>query len=109
MLGLAPEERGHALALLARAMFTQNGTTTERAAAIRNFVGQVAQPNRAKDIASDTQPITIAAPLTPDHWRDALQLQDRADLFGALITNRAAMLVCAGAMITDPSTRAYLE
>jgi hypothetical protein len=38
-----------------------------------------------------------------------LQLPDRSDLFAALISNRAAMLVCAGAMNTEPSTRAWLE
>jgi len=31
------------------------------------------------------------------------------DLFVALVSNRAALLVCAGAMATDPSVRALLE
>ena len=38
-----------------------------------------------------------------------LQLPDKADLFGALISNRSALLVCAGAMAADPSMRALLE
>ena len=38
-----------------------------------------------------------------------MQLPDKADLFGALISNRSALLVCAGAMAADPSMRALLE
>jgi hypothetical protein len=109
MLGLHPEERGHAIALLAREMFTQSAASLERAAAVRNFVGQVSKPGQDEEIAAETRPLTIAAPLTAGHWRDVLQLQDGADLFASLIANRSAMLVCAGAMATDPSMRALLE
>src|SRR5690349_16161813 len=109
MLGLQPEERGTAIALLTREMFAQSSGAIERAAAVRNFVGQVSQPGREKEIAADTRPITIAAPLTADHWRDVLQLPDKSDLFPPLINNRAAMLVCAGAMNADPSIRSLLE
>src|SRR6185503_8051467 len=80
-----------------------------RAAAVRNFVGQLTQPGKAQEIAADTRSMTIAAPLTADHWRDVLQLSDKTDLFASLINNRSAMLVCAGAMATDPSMRALLE
>ena len=109
MLGLQPEERGHAIALLAREMFAQSSAAIERAAAVRNFVGQLNQPGKAQEIANDTRPITIAAPLTADHWRDVLQLPDKADLFAALINNRPAMLVCAGATSADPSIRSLLD
>lgn len=114
MLGLLPEERGHAIALLARQMFTQNASATERAAAVRNFMAQLSPPANSKDkkavtIAAEFQPLTIAAPLTANHWRDVLELPDRADLFASLINNRAAMLVCAGLMSSDPSIRALLE
>jgi hypothetical protein len=109
MLGLQPEERGYAVSLLAREMFTQSAGAAERTAAIRNFIGQLSLPGKEKEIAADSRPITIAIPLTADHWRDALQLNDKADLFAAFMTNRAAMLVCAGAVATDPSIRSLLD
>ena len=109
MLGLQPEERGYAIALLAREMFAQSSSALERTAAVRNFVGQLIQPGKAQQVATDTTPITIAAPLTADHWRDVLQLPNNADVFASLINNRSAMLVCAGAMSADPSMRALLE
>jgi hypothetical protein len=109
MLGLQPEERGYAIALLAREMFAQSSGALERAAAVRNFVGQLNQPGTAQQVADDTRPITVAAPLTAGHWRDVLQLQDKADLFAALINNRSAMLVCAGAVNADPSMRTLLD
>lgn len=109
MLGLLPEERGHAISLLAREMFTQSASALQRAASVRNFVAQVSQPALAKQIAPDTQPLTIAAPFTLDHWREVLELPDKADVFAALLNSRAAMLVCAGAMSTNASTRAFLD
>ncbi|MEO7133562.1 MAG: hypothetical protein ABI024_05010, partial [Vicinamibacterales bacterium] len=109
MLGLQPEERGHAIALLSRQMFSPSAGAIERAFAVRNFVAQLALPGRAQEIAGDTTPISIAAPLTADHWRDVLQIADRADLFAALISSRPAMLVCAGAMSGDPTLRSFLE
>ncbi len=90
-------------------MFSQSAGAIERAFAVRNFVAQLALPGKAQEIAADTTPITIAAPLTADHWRDVLQISDRADLFAALISSRPAMLVCAGAMAGDPSLRSFLE
>jgi hypothetical protein len=109
MLGLRPEERGHAMALLTRQLFTQSAGAIERSVAVRNFVGQVLQPGKTQEVAADTRPLTIAAPLTADHWRDVLQLPDKADLFAAFINNRSAMLVAAGAMAADASTREFLE
>lgn len=109
MLALQPEERGGAIALLAREMFAQSAGAVERAGAVRNFVAQLSTPGKAQEIAADSKPITIAAPLTVDQWRDAMQLPDRADVFAALITNRSALLACAGATATDPSMRALLE
>jgi hypothetical protein len=109
MLGLQPEERGHALALLSREMFSQSAGAVERAKAVRSFVGQLSSAATDKAIADESQALSIAAPLTANHWREVLQLNDRADLFGALINNRSAMLVCAGAASSDPSIRALLE
>jgi hypothetical protein len=109
MLALLPEERGQAIALLARTMFSQSANAVERANAVRTFIAQQALPGKAKDVAADTRPLTIAAPLTADHWREAMQLPARADLFSALLSNRSALLVCAGATATDASMRALLE
>ena len=109
MLGLQPEERGHAIALLSRQLFSQSASAMQRSAAVRNFVTQLSVPGKAQEIAVDTRPLTIAVPLTADHWRDVLQLPDRADLFGALIADRPAMLVCAGAMAGDASLRSFLQ
>ncbi len=109
MLGLQPEERGHAVALLAREMFSQSASALQRAEAVRQFIAQAAAPGNDKEIAADTQPITIAAPLTADHWRDVLQLPGRGDVFAALVSNRSALLVCAGLMGADPSLREWLE
>jgi hypothetical protein len=69
MLGLQPEERGHALALLAREMFIQSASGSERAAAVRNVVNQIAARDKAQAADAESQPFTIAAPLTAGHWR----------------------------------------
>jgi len=109
MLGLRPEERGHALALLARQMFIQSSGASQRAAAARRFMAEFAIPEKASALAPEAQPITIAAPLTLDHWRDLMELPGKADFFSSLLANRSVMLVCAGTMATDPSVRSLLE
>src|SRR5687768_14167635 len=113
MLGLHPEERGLAITLLARSMFSHGGSAAERAASVRRHVTSLASqpvsPELAESRASEGGPITIAAPLSADHWRDLLGPQAPRDLFAALISNRSVLLVCAGAINTDASTRAFLE
>ena len=109
MLALHPEERGHALSLLAREMFTQTAAALERSNGVRHFIAQLSAPGKEQEIAAETRPLTIAAPLTADHWRDAMELPGKADVFAALISNRPAILVCAGTMATDPSMRALLD
>src|SRR5688572_11432925 len=109
MLGLHPEERGSALALLARSMFSQGGNAAERATGVRRFITSLSLPGNAATNDTDARPITIAAPLTADHWRDLLGSDAPRDLFVGLISNRAVLLVCAGTVNTDPSTRALLE
>lgn len=119
MLGLQPEERGSAITLLARSMFSHGGSAADRAASVRRYIAALTTPGTAApgnppsdaDSAGDTvsQPITIAAPLSADHWRDLLGPQAPRDLFTALISNRSVLLVCAGAMTTDASTRVLLE
>ena len=109
MLGLHPEERGSAIALLARSMFSQGGNAGERALGARRFITSLSLPGNAAATEPEARPLTIAAPLTADHWRDLLGPQAPRDLFASLIANRSVLLVCAGAMNTDASTRALLE
>jgi len=104
-LGLVPEERGVALTLLARQLHSQGAGTSERLIALR----RLATVPGAAPVAPGSATITIAAPLTADHWRDLLELPDRAELFPALATNRPALLVAAGALSADPAIRALLE
>jgi hypothetical protein len=120
LLGLRPEERGSAIAVLSRSMFSLGGSAAERAAGARRFIAGLSVPGNTAPEDSDPpspqgyggtspQPITIAVPLTADHWRDLLAPQGRGDLFAGLIANRSVLLVCAGAMNTDASVRSLLE
>src|SRR5688572_30825317 len=121
MLGLHPEERGSAIALLARSMFSLGGNAAERAAGVRRHITGLTTPGASSpgnppalsnpDGFDETgsQPITIAAPLSAEHWRDLLGPQAPRDLFAGLISNRSVLLVCAGTMHTDVSTRVLLE
>jgi hypothetical protein len=104
-LGLVPEERGVALALLARHLHNQGAGTSERLSAMR----RLATVPGAATVAPSSAPITIAAPLSADHWRDLLEVPDRAELFPVLVADRSAMLVAVGTMSADPSVRALLE
>ncbi len=104
-LGLVPEERGVALALIARHLHSQGAGASERLIGIR----RLATVPGAAPAAPPSTPITIAAPLTADHWRDLLELPGRSELFPALVANRSALLVAVGAMSADPSIRALLE
>ncbi len=110
MLGLRPEERGSAIAILARSMFSQGGSAAERAASVRRFIVSLSVPGSTPSEATETQPITIAVPLTAEAWRDLIPPpQNKGDLFAALISNRAALLTCAGAVATDATVRTLLE
>jgi len=108
VLGLHPEERGSAMSLLARSMFSRGGSGADRAAAARQFIASLTPPG-AEAPDSESQPITIAVPLTADHWRDLVGPKAPRDLFTAVISDRSVLLVCAGALITDPSIRSLLE
>lgn len=111
MLGLRPEERGSAVALLARTMFGQGSGAAGRAASVRRYLAELAVPGdqQLEPPPPGTQPITIAAPLTADHWRDLLELPGGADLFAALMSNRSVLLVCAGVLSAEPSVRSLLD
>lgn len=106
-LGLAPEERGVALAILAREFHgqgTDRGHVSRLLGSIFGVPGAPAPPPDPGAI-----PITVAAPLTADHWRDVLELRGRVELFPALIANRPALLVCAATLAADASLRELLD
>ncbi|MDP2055728.1 MAG: hypothetical protein Q8L75_18990, partial [Acidobacteriota bacterium] len=109
-LGLEPEERGVALAILARGL---HGQSTDRGAVARLLTSVLGPPGAPGAPPPQSPPgstsITIAAPLSADHWRDVLDLRGRADLFPALLANRPALLVCAATLAADASLRKWLD
>lgn len=106
-LGLAPEERGVALAILAREL---HGQGTDRGSIAGMLESAFGPPGSATPVLpAGSQPITIAAPLTADHWRDVLELRGRTELFPALLANRPALLVCAATLSGDASLRRLLD
>jgi len=105
-LGLAPEERGVALAILAREFHGQGTDRGQVARLLASIFGAPGVPAPPPDPSST--PITVAAPLTADHWRDVLELRGRDELFPALIANRPVLLVCAATLAADASLRDLL-
>jgi len=106
-LGLAPEERGTALAILAREFHSQG---TDRGSVARLLESTLAPPGASRvGLPPGSQPVTIAAPLTADHWREVLELPGRTELFPALIANRPALIVCAATLSADASLRRLLD
>ncbi len=105
-LGLAPEERGTALAILARAL---HGQGTDRARVTRVIDAALTPSGAPLALPDGSQPLTIAAPLTADHWRDVLDLKGGTELFPALVADRPALLVAAATMSADASMRRLLD
>ncbi|MEY4636468.1 MAG: hypothetical protein RJA55_2266 [Acidobacteriota bacterium] len=106
-LGLEPEERGVALAILARAL---HGQAIDRGTVARLLTPVLGPPGAPPpEPPPGSTPITIAAPLSADHWRDVLNLRGRADLFPALLANRPVLLVCAATLAAHPSLREWLN
>lgn len=107
-LGLRPDERGMAMSMLARALYRQGTNGPLRPpGANRPMASEDDQPATT---SSDAGPrVTVAAPLRAAAWRSALDLPEDSDLFSAIVANRSALLVCAGAMATDASVRALLD
>lgn len=112
-LGFAPEERGVALWLLARQLYGQGST------------GAVPAARRLAATLDDAPGVpgppgfTIAAPITASAWREALEPPAAGsprrgplppeDLFRAIVSSRAALLVAAGATEADASIREWLD
>jgi hypothetical protein len=108
-LGLAPEERGTALALLVRQIYSQGAAPSDRGMGLRLLASSPADAAAGAPRPVEASAFTIAAPLTADHWRDLLAIAPRAEVFPALLANRSVLLVCAGALSTDQSVRMLLE
>ena len=106
-LGLQPEDRGVAIAVLARAQYRQGASGPARPFGARQMASSQDDPPAESE--GDSPPVTVAAPLRASVWRWALDVPDGGDLFSALVANRSALLVCAGAMATDGSVRALLD
>ena len=112
-LGLLPPERGIAISLLARQIYGQSIGYAERVLAKRQLaqvIGDQIVPDDPETAPpGESTPITIPIPLSADVWRDLLEVPARGDLFIPLVSNRSALLVCAGAAATDPSVRSLLQ
>ena len=104
-LGLRPEERATALALLARQLHGQGGERAARQLADVLVATSSPQASRPSSLQAGT--FTIAAPLSEQAWRDVLP--PGPDIFTSLVTHRGALLACAGALTTSPSVRTLLD
>jgi hypothetical protein len=114
-LGLLPAERGIAIGLLARQIYGQSIGYAERVLARRQLaqvIGDQVVPGEPEPEGAppgESTPITIPIPMSADVWRDLLEVPARGDLFIPLVSNRSALLVCAGAAATDASVRSLLQ
>lgn len=112
-LGLVPSERSVAISLLARQIYGQSIGYAERVLAQRQLAqvigDQVVPIDQDNASPAYSAPITIPVPLSADLWRDLLEIPPKTDLFIALVSNRSALLVCAGAAATDRSIRSLLQ
>lgn len=103
-LGLRLEERGPALGLLARGL---HGVTTVTAGGLALAVAETFDGPAAD--GEDTDHASVLAPFSDRTWRRLLALDEGADLFRALVTNRSALLLAAGALDADAGTRVWLQ
>jgi hypothetical protein len=108
-LGLAAADRGPALVLLARALHGVGGTSVNGSLSvtIAELLGDSSEP--APPRATETPDSTILAPFSDRLWRRVLSLDERADLFTALVGHRNALLVAAGALQAGEGLREWLE
>ncbi|MDH4064788.1 MAG: hypothetical protein OEW19_10355, partial [Acidobacteriota bacterium] len=105
-LGLGPADRGVALIVLARALHGSSATSAGGGlhAAVTELFGT----------GADAPPVgegpdaAILAPFSDRLWRRVLALDDRTDLFAAMVTNRSALLVASGALQAGPGIREWL-
>lgn len=106
-LGIGPADRGTALVLLARALHGAGATSISGSLAVTftELFGPVTNPTAP---ATEGERASILAPFTDRVWRRVLALDDRADLFAALVWNRGALLVATGAVQAGPGVREWL-
>ncbi len=101
--GIARADRAEALPLLARILYGQESRADASAARLAEVVRSDAgsSTNAAERVAA----VEIPAPLTRDAWSGLLALAPGEDLSTRLLTDRAATLLAAGFVATDPSVR----
>ncbi len=108
-LGIRPEDRAVALPLMARALHGAAAVNTSGSLAVTftEIFGAVTTGTSVPVPPGD--PAVILAPYSDRFWRRVLALDESADLFAAIVKNRGALLLAAGAMYTDHATREWLE
>jgi hypothetical protein len=101
--GIARADRAEAVSLLARILYGQESRADASAArlseAMRSDAGS--STNAAEGAAA----VEIPVPLAHDAWRGLLALAPGEDLSTRLLTDRAATLLAAGFVATDPTVR----
>jgi hypothetical protein len=110
-LGLRPEERGHALMLIARALHgaaVSNPTGSLAVAFTEAFGPITVAPSRDTRSAVDDGSAVILAPFDERRWRQVLGIDARTDLFTALVKQRGALLVAAGALEVGDGVREWI-
>jgi len=110
-LGIQPEERGHALMLIARALHGAAviNPTGSLAIAFTEVFGPITLPSAGVPSAETTDPnAVVLAPFDDRLWRQLLTLTPDADLFTQLVKHRGALLVAAGALEAGPAVREWL-
>jgi len=107
-LGIRPEERGVTVPLLARALHgaVATGAGSGIAVTLTELFG--AATANASVPASNGPGAVVLAPFSDATWRRVLELPSGADLFAAIVKNRGALLVAAGAMQAGPDLREWL-
>jgi hypothetical protein len=109
-LGLRPEERGHALMLIARALHgaAVANPTGSLAVAFTEVFGPITVTPTSGTAESRDPNAVVLAPFDDRLWRQMLELEAGANLFTALVKNRGALLVAAAALEVGPGVREWL-
>lgn len=108
-LGIRPGDRAVALPLMARALHGAAAVnmSASLAATFAEIFGSAS--TAAPPSVPPGPPAVVLAPMSETFWRRLLQLDGEADLFAAIVRDRGALLLAAGAMSSDGDTRAWLE
>lgn len=108
-MGIRPEERAIALPLIARALHGAAAVNTSGSLAV-TFTEIFGPVTTGTSTPVPPGPSAVVlAPFSDAFWRRVLQIDRDADLFAAIVKNRGAMLLAAGALYSDAGTRTWLE